>query len=363
MGRTREMLVRIAVALGASALLAVVLVRQHGFEVRRSPFLTTGNPRTGAHLFHAKGCTGCHSVAAMTKAPLGLSQLVAALWNHAPNMSDRLAARGMSYPRLTTEEIAHIFAFLYFSQFEGEPGDAAAGRRLFMIKGCSQCHSSGLKNSKTAMAWIEAMWNHAPQVDSVRFDGREMEDLLAFLGGGEADPSTELLAANPERGWELFRTKGCIACHSINGEGGSTGPELGPGRALPLTAAQFAGAMWNHMAAMSRPPATRAVFRNNEMADIISFLSGLRYVEPRGSPYMGKTVFTDRGCAGCHGQDAGKLRQRGTPFTAITLAAAFWQHGTRMYRQAAREGRPWPALSDADIGQLVAYLNGPPSQK
>lgn len=44
------------------------------------------------------------------------------------------------------------------------------------------------------------------------------------------------LFANPQQGSTLFREKGCVRCHSVNGVGGKVGPDLaGAGGTLPIS--------------------------------------------------------------------------------------------------------------------------------
>jgi mono/diheme cytochrome c family protein len=148
---------------------------------------------------------------------------------------------------------------------------------------------------------------------------------------------------------------------------------LGPGRQPALTIIQFAALMWNHAPAMRSSPLSRGmprpVFQDQQVADVVAFLAGLRASDPAGSPQIGSTVFLQAGCGGCHGPEGQgdrfgpALRGRGSPTTSVTLAAAFWQHGAAMQRRASLTGREWPTLTGDDIGDLVAYLNAPPGKR
>jgi mono/diheme cytochrome c family protein len=105
------------------------------------------------------------------------------------------------------------------------------------------------------------------------------------------------------------------------------------------------------------------VLQGNEMADLRMFLASLRYFEPTGSPLVGERVFSERGCAACHGQMAEGtkigpgLRSGKEAFTTISLTAALWLHGPRMIDRAEELGIPWPTLKATDIGNLVSFLN------
>jgi cytochrome c2 len=405
MNINRQLAIWIAAALGASGLLAGVLIWQHKYAQTRWSIFMVGDPKVGAHLFFEKrGCAHCHSVngsggklaadLGFARAPQAtLNQLVTAMWNHAPRMWERMRKERIAYPGLCNEEMAHLFAFLYTARYVDEPGDVPRGHRLFHIKSCVRCHSvrkiggtagpdlAAVPGINTPIRWAQAMWNHAPAMEAgvqkqhlswPKFEGREMNDLLAYvqnISSGQRR-ETELLPASPERGWKIFQAKSCLSCHAVKGKGGQLGPELGPGRQLPLTIAQFAGLMWNHSPDMWSAPEARQIarptFEGQEIADLVAFLASLRYFEPVGSPLLGKTVFVERGCDRCHGADGQgarggpALRGRGQPTTTITLATALWQHGPRMYQRALELGRPWPVLNESDVGDVVAFLNAPP---
>jgi mono/diheme cytochrome c family protein len=201
-----------------------------------------------------------------------------------------------------------------------------------------------------------------------QFSGNEMNDLIAYVRVSAPQPAAKAqeIPGNAERGWAVFQNR-CIQCHSARGQGGGVGPELGPERNFPLTTGQFASVLWNHAPAMLRqaqesriPP---PVLQGNEMADLRMFLASLRYFEPTGSPLVGERVFSERGCAACHGQMAEGtkigpgLRSGKEAFTTISLTAALWLHGPRMIDRAEELGIPWPTLKATDIGNLVSFLN------
>ena len=390
--------IRVAVAIAALALLVAVLTSQRGRWTGRWSTLTAGRPRIGMELFRTKGCAGCHTPAegAASRAPdlaaessshPGPDQLVTVMWNHAPQMWQRMQEQKVVPPTFDQQEMADLLAYLYTLRYVGETGDAARGERLFEIKGCNECHSVRGKGPKTAkdlstlgatstsVGWATAMRNH-PEVDGEhkrpRFEGHEMTDIFSYVRGGGigAEVDRFLLNADFRRGWEVFRKKSCVACHSVKDEAGRVGPELGPGRELPPTVLQLSGSIWNHSPAMWKQMEhlriERATFREPEMADLLAFLYSFRYAEPGGSANLGEVLFAGRGCDRCHGRRAmgtregPALRASGKNFTSVTMASALWRHGPAMYRRTQDLGLPWPLLSEKDVGDLITFLNTSP---
>lgn len=390
---------------GLVALLIVVgiLLWRRGSSADRWNIFLAGDPHTGAEIFQQKGCGDCHSIlgAGGKQAPdLGLrgasgssmNELVTQMWNHAPRMWERIRTSKISYPRFTPEEMANLFAYLYVTCYDDESGNPTRGRQLFSQKNCVRCHRIGdaggivgpnlrdIGSVDTPIFWSQAMWNHAPAMEVhmrelkipwPRFEGEEMNDLLAFVRQERAGPEREsaLLPANPRRGWDLFQQKGCISCHAIRGKGGTVGPDLSSDRPLPRTLTQMAGRMWNHSpemwTTMKAKGIERPTFEGQEMADLIAFLYSVRYFELVGSPVIGQQLFTQRMCSRCHGTDARggefgpNLRTTSRFFTPVNLAQALWSHGPRMYSKAEELGLGWPTLNEGDLSHLLAFLNTP----
>ncbi len=405
----RQLVIWGITALATCVMLFAILARQEKQESARWSIFLMGDAHQGARLFAEKGCVHCHAMngAGGRRAPdLGirrspessLPQLVTAMWNHAPQMWESMRAEKMD-PDLSYEDMAHLFSYLYVARYVDEPGDAARGRRLFEQRGCAHCHSlhavgktsvpefppgnftgaQGGSIASDSLGWTQAMWNHAVAMQEQaerkgvswpRFAGHEMNDVVAFLneasgGKGAREPEP----ADPTHGWEVFQKKGCIQCHSVQDDKNGIGPSLGPKHPLPDSFAQLAGAMWNHVPDMYGQMNTHAVappqFEGRDMADLVAFLYSLHYFEPGGSPQVGESVFSWRGCAQCHGaggEGSGRgpaVRGRGQTYTSIRLATVLWRHGASMSSESKTNGVPWPVLQEADVGHLLSFLNAP----
>ena len=82
---------------------------------------------------------------------------------------------------------------------------------------------------------------------------------------------------NPNRGKELFVSKGCVACHAINGIGGHDAPNMDAHLQMGLVNPfDFAAKMWNHAPAMiyaqEEALGEQIYFTGEELADIIAFV-------------------------------------------------------------------------------------------
>ena len=78
---------------------------------------------------------------------------------------------------------------------------------------------------------------------------------------------------------------------------------------------------------------------------------------------LGERIFTQRGCARCHGFHAegtteGPRLEPGTDaFTPVSLTSTLWNHGPGMSARAQRMGAASPALEGTDLGDLTSFLN------
>src|SRR5690242_21031799 len=116
-----------------------------------------------------------------------------------------------------------------------------------------------------------------------------------------------IFEADARRGAELFGSEMCLRCHSINGQGGRVGPDLGRHNDRDYTPALLASLMWNHAPSMWKaaradqlqlPPlsenqaADLFAYRNrrinlpplseNQAADLFAYFYSVRFFEKPG---------------------------------------------------------------------------------
>lgn len=219
-----------------------------------------------------------------------------------------------------------------------DPPDAprlAEGRRLIIELGCFSCHEipgfEGLTfrgpaldsiGNKVPPGWL-AVWLKDPKsylaqskMGNFRLSADEIASLQGFLLSQRAQvpldsSGIDWKKADTANGRALFGELRCVSCHSVNGRGGTMGPELtrigdkvrrdwlfsylkDPHRVQPDT------------------PMLQYRLTDDQLRDLTAFLfeeysSAGVGVEPPPVTYQdarvlaaGRTVFERRGCASCH---------------------------------------------------------------
>jgi len=170
---------------------------------------------------------------------------------------------------------------------------------------------------------------------------------------------------DPVAGERLFSAKGCAGCHAVNGVGGKVGPDLGRA-ARPHTFFDLAAALWNHAPKMAermrQAGIARARLDARETGDLAAYLYTLNYFDRMGNATAGRRLFADKRCAECHtidgkgrgpGPDLGTMGAYASP---IAIAAAMWNHGTRMADAMAARGIARPTFEGSQLLDLIAYL-------
>ena len=382
------------VGLLAAGILLAALVGSSA-AVERTP-----DPRAGMKVFWSKGCIRCHPVLGqggsigpdLSRSPStgDRFQLAAAMWNHAPQMWQRMQQEHFELPTFELADMEDLFAFLGMTRSFDEPGDAKAGRELFQSKRCVECHAvrgqgghvgpdlTVVASFRNPVAWVAAMWNHAAgmfqqlsrkNVAFPQFQGIEMVDLQSYIrsmGGvqGQGQRQDYLLPPSAARGEALFRSKQCVVCHSIGGQGGKVGPDLGR-VVLPRRYGEIAVVMWNHAPQMNRLATAASVpyphFEPQELADLLAYLNSLPTTPP-GNAAAGGKIFASKGCSACHATTAGEssvgpnLTRLQQALTPASIARTMWNHGPAMLQRMERSSIAWPLFNSQELANTLAYL-------
>jgi cytochrome c551/c552 len=80
-----------------------------------------------------------------------------------------------------------------------------------------------------------------------------------------------------------------------------------------------------------------------------------------GDPELGRVLFTDKACVGCHrprGSPASgpALEELRRPQGEMELAGRIWNHVPEMFAVLAAERSQWPQITKAEMANLMAYL-------
>jgi mono/diheme cytochrome c family protein len=172
------------------------------------------------------------------------------------------------------------------------------------------------------------------------------------------------VAADSERGAMLFETLSCIQCHSVNGQGGTAGPDLGRRIDRDFTPASLAATMWNHAPTMWASMRARKIqagdLNDQAAADLFAYFYSVRFFEKPGDAGRGKRLFASKHCADCHSQADSQWQSILQP---IALVSAMWNHATVMREQFAKKNLPWASLTAQELTDMLVYLRSLPSSR
>jgi cytochrome c2 len=144
---------------------------------------------------------------------------------------------------------------------------------------------------------------------------------------------------SPWKGRDVFRDKECIQCHAVYGQGGKGGPDLGKHKFFG-TYLELAALMWNHLPKMTEMMKKEGYrfpeLNSEETAQLITYLSFIRYRGEPGRESVGKKLLKKKGCISCHkfggkGGDIGPdISQQSTYLSPLKLVESLWNHGPNM---------------------------------
>jgi len=181
---------------------------------------------------------------------------------------------------------------------------------------------------------------------------------------GAEEKGEYLLPGDIKAGWKVFTTKKCSNCHSIWGEGGKEGPDLGTLPESYVSQSQLAALMWNHwpemwgkMTAKKIPPQK---MDKKEMADLFAFLYFIRYMDEPGKPQNGKVLMENKHCSKCHPVvkegAKGDLGRWGMYINPILWAQMMWNHAPQMEQEIRKKGLSWVEFKGNEMVDLIAYI-------
>lgn len=262
-----------------------------------------GSQTRGREIFQEKQCYRCHALviaAGESTAPPvprwpaleDPVQFLTAMWNHGELMGEDLAAAGLPWPELTATDVNDLLAYLYdLPDLPAERGElrlgrASAGMRLFDDLSCAECHTlvegdrdavplrRAGREAGTLTGLAAAMWSHQPIMrewaEATGLEIRplapeQMSALLAYL----MEEALFETPGDPDRGGRLFTSRGCLLCHSPDGD-----HPLERGLYDPIDMIEGA---WRHGAEMREELAEEGLpwprFTEQDLADLSAYLS------------------------------------------------------------------------------------------
>ncbi len=100
--------------------------------------------------------------------------------------------------------------------------------------------------------------------------------------------------ADSARGLKLFDSLACVQCHSVNGKGGSIGPDLGRIVDRGFTPATLAATLWNHApamwAAMRQQNITAGYLNEQGAADLFAYFYSARFLNAGATRRVGNEL-------------------------------------------------------------------------
>ena len=195
--------------------------------------------------------------------------------------------------------------------------------------------------------------------------------LLVLLAS--ALPAANIVPGDARRGAQLFSTEQCIQCHSINGHGGTSAPDLGRRVDRDFTPTVMASLMWNHApnmwSAMRQQGIVKPSLSAESASDLFAYFVSARFFEKPGDAARGKAIFAAKHCAECHGITAPK--EPGAPPVAkwesladpVVLAAQMWNHGAKMKQAMASKKFAWSEITAQELTDLLVYLQNLPETR
>ena len=198
--------------------------------------------------------------------------------------------------------------------------------------------------------------------------------VAAFVWGcrSQTAPRATYVQGAPEKGAALFYgSKHCGICHSVNGSGGRTAPDLSGIRPAPPAVGWLVSMLWNHQPSMWRQmqggKSGYPILNQEEMADILAFLYQAETADAPGDAKAGERAFRGKGCVHCHsvsgtgGKTAPDLTKLAATGGSVGWTTAMWNHAQSMVDPITKELGAWPQFTATEMSNLFAYVSGNPT--
>jgi len=256
-------------------------------------FEKPGEAQRGKRFLQDNRCTDCHSIGGVgggVGPPVekweSLSSpivLVDRMWNHQSQMHNAMAARGIPWPRVTSQELSDMLVYLQnLPQTRNSqmilllPAPGQDGETLFREKGCAECHKGALAlenrlGDSTLTDVAAAMWNHAPQMRQPppELTVTEWRQLISYVWAKQFFS----VRGNAVRGAKIFDSKKCAVCHNDPSSGA---PRLTK-PAEPYSAITMVSVLWRHGPAMFKMMQEKHMawpqVTPSEAANVIAYLN------------------------------------------------------------------------------------------
>jgi mono/diheme cytochrome c family protein len=211
----------------------------------------------------------------------------------------------------------------------------SAGRQLITRVGCVGCHKLGGPEDaarvgpeldglaqKTNPAWLRA-WLKSPRslrpatwMPNFHLSDEEVEELVEFLwaqapiAGQEVDSGPEPPPGDTTRGRILFSQSRCISCHTVEGKGNGSAPELS-GIGSMVTRRWLVAFLGDPHRFQPQTRMPRYDFSRQDLLDLSAYMMDefTDSAAPAPAPALhpaqktvqaGEQVWKKYGCAGCH---------------------------------------------------------------
>ena len=187
--------------------------------------------------------------------------------------------------------------------------------------------------------------------------------LARFVWPLPSSAQISIIPGSSARGAELFRRKGCVACHAFDGIGGKIAPDLAQRNERAHTPMQLAAALWNHAPRMWRAQQAQQIkimLDSAETADLFAYFYSLAYAKAPGNVARGARLFQEKYCVTCHETTVGapdhrrlRLQLPITTWTGVDdpliWAEQMWNHSAKVYAELSTVGLSWPRFSTDDM--------------